>query len=93
MARKSIADDMVDVFSRLPWWLCLILALISYLVLNHYSIDFKQPVDTTGVQIGTMGAFTVRQMYKTLAWFGKFLLPFIFCLAAIVSIIKSFKRK
>lgn len=89
---KSVAEDMVTIFSRMPWWICLTLAAISYFVLNYFSIKFGQPFDTTGFQVGTMGEFVTKQMWKTMAWFGKFFFPFIFGIAAIASFIKSIDK-
>ena len=89
MRRESDAETMVQIFSRFPWWACLVLAATSYLALDHFAIDPRLPPDSTGFESGTMGSFTVKYMYGYLAWFGKFFFTFIFGLAAINSLVKS----
>lgn len=89
--RKSTAEEMIDIFSLLPWWACFILAVVSYLIMQHYAINLGEPVDATGVQIGTMGAYTVKQMYRTFAFFGQIILPFIFGIAGLASAIRVVK--
>ena len=88
---RSMAEDILIQSSRLPWWVCLLLAYVSYLVLDHFAIDPGVQPDTTGVQIGTMGSFAAKYMYGYFAHFAKFLLPAIFILAGIASILKSKK--
>ncbi len=33
--RQTIADDIIDLTAKLPWWLGLLLAVISYVVLHR----------------------------------------------------------
>ena len=36
--RSSPAEDLFELAALLPWWLCLILALVSYAVLHPYAV-------------------------------------------------------
>ncbi len=92
MRRRSDVEELIDIFSLLPWWVCLILAFFSYLIMHHYAIHPGEPVDTTGVHIGTMGSYTVKQMYRTFAYFGQMILPFIFGIAGLASVIRKTKN-
>ena len=78
MARKrtSAAEDLLDLVAMLPWWVGVLLALISYLLLHAIA---AQPV-VAAPQPGQMGAMLTQTLWKTLATFGQYLLPLI-CLA------------
>jgi len=39
--RSSTADDITDLVAWLPWWVGVILALVSYLLFSHWA---AQPV-------------------------------------------------
>jgi len=77
------------VISKLPWWIGVLLALMSYLVLHVIS---SRPVMTiTGP--GQMGDAVVKGLLTTLAMFGQYILPFAFGMAALLSGINSIKQK
>jgi len=80
--RKTLADDLVDVASLLPWWLCLILALISYLVLHDMAM---QRVITSSVAPGQIGDMVTASMKLALAQVGQYLLPLLFVVSGFVS--------
>ena len=89
---RSMAEDIAIQASKLPWWVCFGLAYISYIVLNHFAINPGTQIGTTGVQMGTMGSFAVKSLHGYMAYFGKFVLTFVFILAGIGSLLKSKKR-
>ena len=33
-AKTTLADDLIELVSRLPWWVGVVLALVGYLVLH-----------------------------------------------------------
>lgn len=78
MARKrtSAAEDLLDLVAMLPWWVGVLLALISYLLLHAIA---AQAV-VAAPQPGQMGAMITQTLWTTLATFGQYLLPLI-CLA------------
>jgi restriction system protein len=79
MARRkktSPAEDLMDLVAILPWWAGVTLAALLYLVLHRVA---SQEV-VAAVKPGEMGAMVTRNLWKTLATFGQYLLPLI-CLA------------
>lgn len=87
--RTSLLEDLIDLVSLLPWWVGVLLAVISYFVLQPF-VHMGTP-HATG--ISEVGALVQSQMGKTLASFGQYLLPTAFLSGAIVSLIKRKKRK
>lgn len=81
--RTSPLEDFIAVAGRLPWW------ILSYLVLHM--IASRPAVTEAGP--GQMGEAAQRAMVTTLAMFGQYILPFAFGVAALVSGIKSTRRK
>ena len=79
MARRnktSPAEDVIEIVSRLPWWAGVALAAVFYLVLHR--VASQQVV--TAVQPGQIGDMVTQTLWKTLAGFGQYILPFV-CLA------------
>lgn len=92
MARKrtSPLEDLVFVLSKLPWWAGLTLALLSYAVLHGIATRPLPPVATGP---GALGAAASASIFRTLAMFGQFLLPFACGIAALVSFVNATKQK
>jgi len=79
MARRgktSPAEDIMDLVAMLPWWVGVMLALVSYLLLH--SVASQQVVATA--QPGQVGAMVTQTLWKTLAGVGQYILPLL-CLA------------
>lgn len=91
MARKkqSQIEDAISVASLLPWWACVLLAIISLIVLNHFANIENQPANS----MENIGQFASKQMFITFAMFGQFIVPFIFIFGAIASAFNQRKRK
>ena len=90
MARKkqSTAEDMIDIVALLPWWVGVTLAVVSYFILHD--IATQEVVIKTGSpnftdQLGS-------QLYKTFAYVGQYVLPFIFVFGAIGSLLRRKQR-
>jgi len=92
MARKrtSPLEDIIMVSSRLPRWLCIILAIVSYLGLHSIASIPAVPVKNFHKELT---GIVTHGIVTTFAMFGQFILPFAFVIAAIVSGIGSIKRK
>ena len=69
---------------RLPWWLGLALAVISYLGLHHLA---QKPAGTA--LLGQMGGFVLSAVTHGLALAGQYLLPLLFGIGALLS---AFRR-
>jgi restriction system protein len=83
MARRKdgLLDALFGIAFRLPWWLSLTLAVLSYPVL-HPLASGPAPTFTPG-QLGNGFA---SQLMQTFARVGQYFLPFIFAVGAIGSI-------
>lgn len=90
MSKKtSPLADLIDIASLLPWYIGLILAALSYFVLHHYAgVEISAPHG--GAQ---MPEYFSRSLWKTLAYFFQFVLPFAFLIGALASVIRVKKRK
>ncbi len=92
MARKktSPVEDLVIVISKLPWWIGVALALVSYVVLHSMA---SRPMLPTSATPGQMGDAAVRSLTTTLAMFGQFVLPIAFGFGALLSGISALRQK
>lgn len=90
MARKSDFESFVDVMSKIPWWLNIILAIIAYSILHSIAMTFHDPAPK--LEIGQLGQYTADKMKGSLALFGQIIIPFGFILAGLAGLIKKFKR-
>jgi restriction system protein len=80
--RTSVADDLMELTSRVPWWVGVLLALVSFAVLRSIA---AQPVTIDPKAPSFLGVF-----FKGLATVGQFALPIIFLAGAVMS---AFKRQ
>lgn len=90
MARKkqSPAEDMIDIVALLPWWVGVILAVVSYFILHDIAtqaVVIKSGSPSFSDQLGS-------QLYKTLAYIGQYILPLIFSLGSIGSLLRRRQR-
>ncbi|MDD2468045.1 MAG: hypothetical protein PHI97_29045 [Desulfobulbus sp.] len=87
---QSLFGDFVEIMSRIPWWLNIILAAIAYATLHQIAITFDDPAPQ--LEVGQLGAFAMDKFKSVLALFGQFVLPFGFLLAGLIGLVKKFKR-
>lgn len=74
--KTSLAEDLMDLLSLLPWWAGVVLAVISYVLLHRLA---TLPA-AAALQPDQMGGLIVRSMGAALAGLGRFVVPLI-CLA------------
>ncbi len=92
MARRgksSPAEDLFEIVAMLPWWVGVLLAAVSYVILHGIA---GQQVAVTGTP-GQVGAVVAATLWKTLASFGQYLLPIICLAAAVGSALSRRKRQ
>ena len=92
MARRrksSPADDLFDLVALLPCWGGVALGLAAFLVLHGIA---GQQV-TISAAPGQLGPAITATLWKSLATFGQYLLPFICLIAAIASALGRRKRQ
>lgn len=87
--RASLIEDLIEIASRLPWWVSLLIALGSWLVLHP--IANSQP--EVPKDLHQMGQSVTGQLIRTFAFFGQLLLPAVFVIGAIGSVIARTERK
>lgn len=86
--RTSFLEDVIELTSRVPWWVGVVLAILAYLILH--ALASREIAPATDMR--DMGNMAAAQLFKTLAFFGQFLLPGAFLLGALVSALKQRKR-
>jgi len=92
MARRkktSPFEDLIDLVAMLPWWACIALAIVSYLVLG----GLAKPVAVTAVQPGDIAHVATQAMWKAFAYAGQFIVPAACVIAAVVSAYRRHERK
>lgn len=87
--RTSPLEDAIELVSKMPWWVGLVLALLSFLILH--AIAARPPIHA--VAPGQIGAAVNRQLFSVLAMFGQFILPFTFILGSLLSAIHSLRSR
>ncbi|HLF96462.1 MAG TPA: restriction endonuclease [Methylococcaceae bacterium] len=86
--RNSTFEDLVEIAALLPWWLALLLAFVAYVVIHRYAV---MDVPTVAV-LGQMGDMVSKQLIKTLATFGQYIVPVAFALGTLTSFIGRRRR-
>lgn len=86
--RTSPLENVIELVSKMPWWVGLILALFSYLILH--AVAARPPIHA--VAPGQIGAAVNRQIFSVLAMFGQIILPFAFILGSLISVINRLRK-
>ena len=90
MARRNqgLFDDLIEVISKFPWWVGVILAIVTYLVLHSFA--------TMGIVVTAdaknIGAVVSTNIFRTLAIIGQYLLPGALLIGAATSVLGRHKR-
>jgi restriction system protein len=87
--RKGVVDDLLAIAARLPWWASLIVAGVSFVFLHRIA---GQPVGTA-TSTTDIGAVAARGLFQTLASIGQYIVPLIFAVGAVVSMLGQRKRQ
>jgi len=87
--KQNLFEDLTEITSKLPWWAGMVLAIAAYVWLHSVAT-----AEVTAVaQPGRMGELVTQTLFKTLASFGQYLLPFAFLLGAAMSAYGRYKRQ
>lgn len=70
--KKAPAEEVIELVALLPWWACVLLAVVSYAWLHHVAI---QPL------VVTSGQGPLQAMFRGLAVAGQYILPLL-CLCS-----------
>ena len=87
--KQSFIEDLIEITSKLPWWVGVVLALVLYVWLHSVAVSEVTAVS----QLGKMGDFVGQHLFKTLASVGQYLFPFIFLVGAAMSAYGRAKRQ
>lgn len=87
--QQSNLEVWTDLSSRLPWWLALLLALLSYLLLHFYAGRTEPPP----TQLGGFGSYAGRQLYRGIALYLQYLIPAVLIIGAIVSAVRRAQQR
>jgi restriction system protein len=74
MARRNkggLAKDVFSLAAVLPWWVGVVIAIVTYAVLHRFAVAEV----VTNVALGQMGQMVVGILVKALATWGQYLVP------------------
>ena len=86
--RTELLEDLLEIAAMLPWWVGLILAVLTYWPLHHYA-SAEVPAS---VAPGQLGQLVTGQFIKTLASVGQYLIPGALAVGAAASFLGRRKR-
>lgn len=85
--KQSLFEDLVEVASKLPWWVGVVLAIAAYFWLHNIASSEVSAV----AQPGKMGEFMGQAFFKSLALVGQYVLPATFLFGAVISAYGRYK--
>lgn len=85
--RTSVADDFVDLVSRLPWWVGVVFAIASYALFHKLAGLPQLPMKP-----GAMTEQVQRAMLVGASQFLQYIVPFMCAVAALISFVGRRKR-
>src|SRR5690554_2979808 len=82
--RKKVSpfEDLMSIAAALPWWLSVVLAVASFVVLRWVALNVVVPAPS-GLE--NMGDVFTRQITRTVASFAQFIVPIALLAGALVS--------
>jgi restriction system protein len=86
--RQSTLEDLMGIAVRLPWWVGVLLALLSYVGMHMLaSMEITPPKGLQG-----LGNSIVQSAAKTFGMFAQYLLPIVFLIGAAISAFRQTRR-
>lgn len=86
--KQGAADALVEILAKLPWWVGVIAALVTYLMFHQLS----KPAGPMQLTPGQMGGQIARVLWQSVAAVAQYLVPFICLVGALISGIKQRQR-
>ena len=87
--KSSPLEDVLDLFAMLPWWVCLVLAAVSYFLLHRLAVPI-QASDIQGQGGAIAGAMMQKAVIHGLATAAQYIVPLL-CIAA--AALSAWRRK
>lgn len=81
---RKEANELVQLISRLPWWVSVLCALVAYLLLSSFA---SAPMPKS-VQPNQVSSLMVGSFWKGLAVAGQYVVPLLFLLGALTSFLR-----
>lgn len=92
MARRkqNVIEDILDIASSSPWWVGVIIAIVSYILFHAIasSVVVPQPTD-----IKNFGELAGKQLLITFSTIFQYVLPIAALMGALISLIRGMKKK
>jgi len=85
--KENLTNEIVDILSIAPWWVCFILAALSFIITKHFSSEVAYPIRPGSLRLSTM--LLIREVVS----YGKIIIPAFFSAAGIISLIQKFKQR
>jgi restriction system protein len=85
--RTSAYEDLLEIASKLPWWLGLALAVVFYVWLHHVATE---PMPTAPTDMKNLGGLMAGMYWRAFASVLRYILPVICLLGAAVSAYRRF---
>lgn len=86
--KQSTVADLIEIISKLPWWVGVVLAIVTYVWLH--SIASNEVIAVA--QPGKMADLVGQTLFKSLASVGQYILPIVFTIGAAMSAYGRYKR-
>lgn len=86
--QKSVADELVDMFSLFPWWVSLVAALLVFVGLGMIA---NQPVGTPSGTHQPISNVISGALTKSMVGVGQYVIPFVLLVAAVISFVRQRK--
>lgn len=88
--KTSPFEDLFDLVSLMPWWVGVLLAAGSHLLLRHWA---SQPLDVAAQQPGQFADAAFQALFRAFAGYGQYLVPILCVAAAAVSAWRAWERR
>ncbi len=90
--RTSPGEGFVHAAARLPWWLCLVLAALSYLLLHAFTAS-SVPKPVFGPRGVSHAPLMLDALTRAVAGVLQYVLPFLLLLAGVRSAVTAYRRQ
>lgn len=88
--RNSVMDDLYDFATRLPWWLCLFLAVASYFLFHHFATG---EIPAAPSEQSAFSGYVFDLLLWSMSKFLQYLIPGVLILGTVGGAVKTLKRR
>ena len=90
--KKSDLERWVELFAKLPWVICLVLAPIAYIGFAALA-DLPSPRPADPTDPTQMSGLIITQFVRVIGLFGQYMAPLVLLLAALLSFMERRRRR